>query len=99
MTIDLKHTFVTSDHHFGSFKLPGFLKVFTEEQEKEIQMLLANKEMLEISKKDAENRGKKNSVKQIERAQEDVIKQINSIDPSALNKRKASSTIFDDTDI
>ena len=36
MAIDLKHTFVTSDHHFGSFKLPGFLKVFTEEQEKEL---------------------------------------------------------------
>lgn len=74
-------------------------KKLTEEQEKEIQMLLANNEMLENSKKDAENRGKKNSVKQIERAQEDVIKQINSIDPSALNKKKASSTIFDDTDI
>ena len=74
-------------------------KKLTEEQEKEIQILLANNEMLENSKKDAENRGKKNSVKQIERAQEDVIKQINSIDPSALNKRKASSTIFDDTDI
>ena len=74
-------------------------KKLTEEQEKEIQMLLANNEMLENSKKDAENRGKKNSVKQIERAQEDVIKQINSIDPSALNKRTASSTIFDDTDI
>ena len=74
-------------------------KKLTEEQEKEIQMLLANNEMLENSKKDAETRGKKNSVKQIERAQEDVIKQINSIDPSALNKKKASSTIFDDTDI
>ena len=74
-------------------------KKLTEEQEKEIQMLLANNEMLENSKKDAENRGKKNSVKQIERAQEDVIKQINSIDPSVLNKKKASSTIFDDTDI
>ena len=74
-------------------------KKLTEEQEKEIQMLLANNEMLENSKKDAENRGKKSSVKQIERAQEDVIKQINSIDPSALNKKKASSTIFDDTDI
>ena len=36
MTIDLNHTFVTSDHHFSSFKLPGFLKVFTEEQEKEL---------------------------------------------------------------
>ena len=74
-------------------------KKLTEEQEKEIQILLANNEMLENSKKDAENRGKKNSVKQIERAQEDVIKQINSIDPSALNKKKSSSTIFDDTDI
>ena len=74
-------------------------KKLTEEQEKEIQILLANNEMLENSKKDAENRGKKNSVKQIERAQEDVIKQINSIDPSALSKKKASSTIFDDTDI
>ena len=74
-------------------------KKLTEEQEKEIQILLANNEMLENSKKDAENRGKKSSVKQIERAQEDVIKQINSIDPSALNKKKASSTIFDDTDI
>lgn len=74
-------------------------KKLTEEQEKEIQILLANNEMLENSKKDAETRGKKNSVKQIERAQEDVIKQINSIDPSALNKKKVSSTIFDDTDI
>ena len=74
-------------------------KKLTEEQEKEIQILLANNEMLENSKKDAETRGKKNSVKQIERAQEDVIKQINSIDPSASNTRKASSTIFDDTDI
>lgn len=74
-------------------------KKLTEEQEKEIQILLANNEMLENSKKDAKTRGKKNSVKQIERAQEDVIKQINSIDPSALNKKKASSTIFDDTDI
>lgn len=74
-------------------------KKLTEEQEKEIQILLANNEMLENSKKDAETRGKKNSVKQIERAQEDVIKQINSLDPSALSKKKASSTIFDDTDI
>ena len=74
-------------------------KKLNKEQEKEIQILLANNEMLENSKKDAETRGKKNSVKQIERAQEDVIKQINSIDPSALNKKKASSTIFDDTDI
>ena len=36
MTIDLKHIFVTSDHHFGSYKMPGFLKVFTQEQEVEL---------------------------------------------------------------
>ncbi len=36
MSFNLKHTFVTSDHHFGSWQLPGFLKVFTQEQEKEL---------------------------------------------------------------
>ena len=36
MAIDLNRVFVTSDHHFGSLKLPSFLKVFTEEQEKEL---------------------------------------------------------------
>ena len=34
--IDLKHTFVTSDHHFGSYKLPEFFKTFTQDQEKEL---------------------------------------------------------------
>lgn len=35
--LDLSHTFVTSDHHFGSWQLPpSFLKVFTQEQEKEL---------------------------------------------------------------
>ena len=36
MAIDLAHTFVTSDHHFCSYKLPAFMHVFTEEQEKEL---------------------------------------------------------------
>jgi len=36
MVTDLSHTFVTSDHHFGSYKLPSFLKTFTKEQEKEL---------------------------------------------------------------
>lgn len=32
----LRHTFVTSDHHFGSFNLNGPFSVFTEKQEKEL---------------------------------------------------------------
>ena len=34
--IDLNHVFVTSDHHFCSYKLPSFLQVFSQEQEKEL---------------------------------------------------------------
>ena len=34
--LDLSHTFTTSDHHFGSWQLPSFLRVFTQEQEKEL---------------------------------------------------------------
>ena len=34
--LDLSHTFTTSDYHFGSWQLPSFLKVFTQEQEKEL---------------------------------------------------------------
>ena len=36
MSYSLKHTFVASDCHFGSYKLNGFWKVFTEDQEKEL---------------------------------------------------------------
>ena len=36
MTCDLLHTFVTSDHHFGSSKLLGPFKVFSVEQEDEL---------------------------------------------------------------
>lgn len=32
----LRHTFVTSDHHFGSWYLPSFLQVFSREEEKEL---------------------------------------------------------------
>ena len=44
-------------------------KKLTQEQENEIKTLLANNEMLEKTKKEAEKRGNKNSVQQIERAQ------------------------------
>jgi hypothetical protein len=57
-------------------------KKLTLEQENEIKTLRANNEMLEKTKKEAEKRGNKVSVAQIERAQKEVIDHINSIDPS-----------------
>ncbi len=65
-------------------------KKLTEEQENEIKTLLANNEMLEKTKKEAEQKGNKVSVKQIERAQQEVIDHINSIDSTVLGGRKTS---------
>jgi len=58
-------------------------KKLTPEQESQIKTLLANNEMLEKTKKEAQERGNKSSVQQIERAQEDVIQHIKMIDPNA----------------
>lgn len=58
-------------------------KKLTPEQESQIKTLLANNEMLEKTKKEAQERGNKASVQQIERAQEDVLEHIKMIDPSA----------------
>ena len=81
-------------------------KKLTEEQQNQIKVLLANNEMLEKTKKEAEERGKKGSVSQIERAQQEVIDHINSIDPTALEtskkeKKKKTNTIdlFGDIDM
>lgn len=86
-------------------------KKLTEEQENEIKTLLENNKMLEKTKKEAESRGKAQSVKQIERAQQEVIDHINSIDPTVLGssnkKTSLSSTkkeikqvnLFQDTDM
>lgn len=57
-------------------------KKLTPEQESQIKTLLANNEMLEKTKKEAQERGNKTSVQQIERAQEDVLEHIKMIDPS-----------------
>ena len=57
-------------------------KKLTQEQESEIKMLLANNEMLEKSRKEAEKRGNASSVKQIEVAQQEVIDHISKLDPS-----------------
>ena len=86
-------------------------KKLTEEQENEIKTLLENNKMLEKTKKEAESRGKTQSVKQIERAQQEVIDHINSIDPTVLSsgtkKTSLSSAkkevkqvnLFQDTDM
>ena len=67
-------------------------KKLTEEQEVEIKTLLENNKMLEKTKQEAASKGKTTSVKQIERAQQEVIDHINSIDPTALgNSRKTTS--------
>ena len=77
----------------------------TEEEQNQIKVLLANNEMLEKTKKEAQERGKKGSVSQIERAQQEVIDHLNSIDPTALEtskkeKKKANSmALFGDTDL
>lgn len=77
----------------------------TEEQEREIQMLLANNEMLEKTRAEVSSRnGSKRSLKQIEEAQKEVVEHINSIDPNALSdfekkKKEMNSTLFDNTDV
>lgn len=73
-------------------------KKLTEEQENEIKTLLENNKMLEKTKKEAESRGKAQSVKQIERAQQEVIDHINSIDPTVLGgTTKAKKTFLSAT--
>lgn len=73
-------------------------KKLTEEQESEIKMLIANNEMLEKTKQEASDRGKKKAVKQIEEAQQEVMQHINMIDPSgtALQTRKRTKKIKQD---
>ena len=87
-------------------------KKLTEEQQKEIDMLIANNEMLEKSKKEAAEKGSKVAVQQIERAQQEVIDHIKSIDSSvmpsvakttslAASKKKEvnQASLFGDTDM
>lgn len=68
-------------------------KKLTPEQENEIKTLLANNEMLEKSKKEAEQRGNKVSVEQIKRAQQEVIEHINMIDPSMTPSVQKSTSL------
>ena len=68
-------------------------KKLTEEQENEIKTLLENNKMLEKTKKEAEERGQKQAVKQIERAQQEVIDHINSIDSTALGRTSQTTSL------
>ena len=80
-------------------------KELTEEQQNQIKTLLANNEMLEKTLRETQEKGRKGSVDQIKRAQQEVIDHINSIDPTALEtakkeKKKANTIdLFGDTDV
>lgn len=78
-------------------------KGLTPEQQNEIKMLLANNEMLEKTKNEAEKRGNTSSAKQIERAQDEVIEHIRMIDPSydvkSVRKVARQESLFGDTDM
>ena len=78
----------------------------TEEQEKEIKILLATNQMLADAKDDTASRGKKKQVEQIERAMDENIQHINEIDPSAVKRQSKKKpaiaeqeTLFEDTDM
>jgi hypothetical protein len=80
-------------------------KKLTEEQQNQIKTLLANNEMLEKTLRETQEKGRKGSVEQIKRAQQEVIDHINSIDPTALEtakkeKKKANNIdLFGNTDV
>ena len=80
-------------------------KKLTEEQQNQIKTLLANNEMLEKTLRETQEKGRKSSVEQIKRAQQEVIDHINSIDPTALEtakkEKKKTNTVnlFGDTDV
>ena len=82
-------------------------KKLTEEQQKEVDILLENNRMLETTKKEVlERGGNTGSVKQIERAQQEVVEHIKSIDPTAIErdakkkKQKIDNTsLFGETDL
>ena len=59
---------------------------YTEEQEREIQYLKSNYEMLERTKEEARLRGGDKAVQRIELAQQDTVKQLENIDPSLVKE-------------
>ena len=72
-------------------------KKLSEEQEAEIKTLLENNKMLEKTKQEVIGKGKTSSLKQIERAQQEVIDHINSIDPTILGTDTVKKTSLSST--
>lgn len=75
-------------------------KKLTEEQEKEIKILLANNEMLDKTRQEVKERGSSDALRQVEVAQQEVIAHIKAIDPDALttaanNKKIMQDDLFD----
>lgn len=75
-------------------------KKLTEEQEKEIKILLANNEMLDKTRQEVKERGSSDALRQVEVAQQEVIAHIKAIDPDALttaanNKKIMQDGLFD----
>jgi len=64
---------------------------YTEEQEREIQYLKSNYEMLERTKEEARLRGGDKAVKRIELAQQDTIKQMENIDPILVKEMQSNN--------
>jgi hypothetical protein len=74
-------------------------KKYTEEQEREIEYLKANYEMLERTKEEAKLRGTEKSVQRIEMAQQDSIEQLKLIDPELVKELKLKEVDGDNFDI
>ena len=75
-------------------------KKLTEEQEKEIKILLANNDMLDKTRQEVKERGSSDALRQVEVAQQEVIAHIKAIDPDALttaanNKKIMQDDLFD----
>jgi hypothetical protein len=68
-------------------------KKLTEEQQKEIDMLIQNNKMLDKSRQEAIDRGNKSVVAQIERAQQEVIDHIKTIDASVAPTMSSSTSL------
>ena len=71
---------------------------YTEEQEKEIQMLRASNEMFERTKEEVKLRGNDSALKRIELAQDDIFEQVRKIDPQLAEDMRNESNSSDEYD-
>lgn len=74
-------------------------KKYTEEQEREIEYLKSNYEMLEKTKEEAKLRGTESAVKRIEMAQQDSVEQLKLIDPELIKELQVKENIGENYDI